>query len=137
MTRYLFSLLLCLSVLAGCARCPENLANSPRERATVEHVVVCWLKNPGDPSAIAALIETSQSFQRLPGVVSIDVGPVLISDQSDRPGVDSSFDLAVVMRFTDEGAYRAYLENPLHERAVVEKLKPLTRRVAVYDFRPQ
>lgn len=97
----------------------------------VTHIVVCWLKNPGDSAARAQLIERSGSFRVIPGVVNITAGEPLASS---RLTVDSSFDVAVVMTFVDEAALRAYEKHPLHQKAVQEVLKPLVRRFVVHDF---
>jgi hypothetical protein len=107
-------------VFPGCA--PE---------ARVTHVVVCWLKDPADAHARQQLIADSKSFTKIPGVVSVSAGNVL---PSTRPSVDSSFDVAVVMKFRDEQALASYASHPIHLRAVERTLKPLVAKYVIYDY---
>jgi hypothetical protein len=95
------------------------------------HVVVCWLYQPGDETALQRVVDTSLSLAEIPGVLDVQVGEVL---PSDRAIVVSDFDVAVVIRFENEGALAAYLEHPLHKRATEEVLRPLAREVRVYDI---
>jgi hypothetical protein len=120
-------MLICI-VAGGCATAP---ATAPVDRTT-SHVVVCWLKGPGNADARQQLIERSKSFAQIPGVRSVAVGTPL---PSTRPVVDSSFDVAVVMTFENEQALRAYDDNPIHKQAVREVLQPLVQRFIVYDFK--
>jgi hypothetical protein len=119
---------LAASLLAGC-QSNHRSAGGPG-RATLSHVVLCWLKEPGDAAQRQRLIETSKTFRELPGVVSVDVGEAI---PSTRPVVDSSFDVALVMRFEDRAALQAYETHPKHQKAVNEVLRPLTSRILVYD----
>ena len=97
----------------------------------VNHIVIAWLKQPGDAAARKRFIETTKRFAGLPGVIGHRVGPVL---PGDRKVADSSFDIAVVVTFKDKEALTAYLENPEHKKGVEEDLKPLVEKVVVYDF---
>ena len=112
---------------SGC--CPATRQRS--ETANVHHVVTCWLKRPGDPAARARLIRASMRFTEIPGVKRVNAGTVL---PSARPTVDSTFDVAVVITFEDRKALSRYLKHPRHRQAVELHLKPLTRKVVVYDF---
>lgn len=100
----------------------------------VQHVVVCWLKEPGNSAARARLIEACQVFLDIPGVLDVQAGPPLASD---RPVVDDSFDVALIITFESEQALRDYLPHPLHRQVVDELVKPLVERFIVYDFLPQ
>lgn len=97
----------------------------------VNHIVIAWLKQPGDMEARKRFIEMTKRFAKLPGVIGHRVGPVL---PSDRKVADSSFDIAVVITFKDKEALAAYLEHPDHKKGVEEVLKPLAEKVVVYDF---
>lgn len=108
---------------AGCGP-----AETPR---AVTHVVVCWLKDPGNAVARDRIIEASRSFSAIPGVRSVRAGPVL---PSERTIVDDSFDVAIVLSFEDGQALARYLEHPRHAKALREVLQPLVRKVIVYDF---
>lgn len=108
-------------LLVGCA---------PAEPRVV-HVVVCWLKTPGDEAAREKLIATSRTFTAIPGVVSVQPGRAL---PSESPMVDDGFDVAVVITFESAAAMRAYEAHPIHQRALKEVLLPLARKVVVYDL---
>jgi hypothetical protein len=108
------------------------VATQPTGRFGVTHVVLCWLKTPGDESQRKQLIDASRSFQKIPGVSLIAAGTAI---PSTRPVVDSSFDVAIVMMFEDEAALRAYDAHPIHRQAVQDLLRPLTQRIQIYDFR--
>ena len=97
----------------------------------VNHIVIAWLKQPGDEEARQRFIETTKRFAKLPGVIGHRVGPVL---PSDRKVADSSFDIAVVITFENKEALASYLEHPEHKKGVEEVLKPLVEKVVVYDF---
>ena len=113
-------LLVCLA--AGCASDPALQGRQ------VVHVVVCWLKDPGGERE---LINVSREFRTLPGVIRVQTGRPI---PSDRPVVDDSFDVAIVMTFRDEAALRAYEASDQHQRAVRETLQPLVKRFVVYDL---
>ena len=111
--------------------CRSLQQGEARERGTVEHVVVCWLKTPGDASARQRVIDESKAFVGvIPGLLDVSAGTAL---PSTRPAVDSSFDVAVVMTFRDESALRAYDVHPRHKKAVDEVLRPLVARLVIYD----
>lgn len=114
---------------AGCACCPT--AGSPGTDAAVTHVVLVWLKDPGNADHRERVLEASRRFRSIAGVIGMQAGP---SVASDREIVDDSFDVGMVIRFRDAGALRAYLAHPVHETAVREVLGPLAERVVVHDF---
>jgi hypothetical protein len=121
--RVLLCLLLCLplSFSAGADSQP------------LEHVVIVWLKQPGDQDAQRRIIAASQALTSIPGVVALRVGTAVASE---RPIVDSSFDVALVVSFSDRAALDSYLTHPLHVQLVETTLKPLVERILVYDFSP-
>ena len=98
----------------------------------LEHIVIVWLKDPGNLAARERIIEASEALRAIPGVVSLKSGTMV---PSDRPIVDSSFDVALVITLIDASALQAYLAHPLHVTLVEETLKPLVERIRVYDFR--
>jgi len=101
----------------------------------VVHVVMMWLKEPGNVSARDKIIQTSYGFRDLPGVISVQAGPpAVIHGLTTRPIDDTTFDVGVVMEFKDENALLDYLANPQHEVAVRDVLRPLTQRVLAYTF---
>ena len=125
--KQLTSLILCTALMLGACSRPQTA----QPAGTVQHIVVCWLKEPGNATARAELIGTSLGFKDLPGVLDVSAGPPL---PSTRPEVDGTYDVALVMTFRDEAALHAYENHPVHKKAVAEVLKPLVARFVVYDF---
>jgi hypothetical protein len=119
-------LLFCLGVLAC------SPLQTPPPQAGVCHVVVCWLKEPGNPAQREELIRRSQEFKAIPGVIRVQAGTPL---PAERAVVDGSYDVAVAIDFRDEAALRAYETHPLHQKAVEEVLKPLVGKFVIYDFK--
>lgn len=98
---------------------------------TLEHVVVVWLKDPGNATHRQTIIDESEVLRTIPGVLSLKSGAVI---PSERTIVDSSFDVALIVSFADAAAMQAYLGHPLHVQLVNETLKPLVAKIRVYDF---
>jgi len=122
--------LACLLVLtltaAGC-----RTGSHKSSAGAVHHVVVCWLREAGNAEARDRIIRASQDFSDIPGVLSVKAGTML---PSERPIVDSTFDVAIVLVFPDEETMKKYLVHPRHQRAVREILQPLVKKILVYDF---
>jgi hypothetical protein len=90
-----------------------------------------WLKDPNDTAARQKIIDASESFRQIPGVLDVRHGrPV----PSTRPIVDSSFDVGLVITFKDRAALDAYATHPIHQKAAQELIMPTTRQIKVYDI---
>jgi hypothetical protein len=98
---------------------------------TVKHVVVMWLKKPGDAGGRRAILNAASTIRQIDGVVDVTAGECI---PSDRPVVDSSYDVALVISFTNERAMKAYATNPAHEKLVEEVVKPNVDKYVVFDF---
>jgi len=120
-------IILVLFFLPAC----KQVKDSPEMSSKVYHVVICWLKDSGNEDARWKIIEVSRQFSSIPGVIDVRAGSVI---PSDREIVDSSFDVAIYLSFENEQKLHDYLIHPLHKNAVEEILKPLVRKVVVYDF---
>ena len=119
-------------LLAGCAGNPAQPGGQPGvQPGRVNHLVLCWLKQPGDVAQRQRIIEQTLAFREIPGVQEVRVGEVL---PSERVIVDDSFDVGILMSFANRNELDAYLEDPLHKAAVRELLQPLVSRILVYDF---
>ena len=119
-----------LALLLALWPAPPVFANG--DSSTLEHIVIVWLKEPGNRASRERIIEASEVLAAIPGVVALKSGSVVTSD---RPIVDSSFDVALIITLENEAALQAYLTHPLHLTLVEETLKPLVERIRVYDFR--
>ena len=100
------------------------------ERA-IQHVVLCWLKEPGNAEHRNQIIEVSKTFRKIPGVLEVRVGRVI---KSDRAIVDDSFDVGILVTVSDVERLQEYLDHPIHQNAKRNVLLPLLEKVVVYDF---
>jgi len=98
----------------------------------VTHVVLIWLKNPGDPDARAALLGAADQLRTIPGVLDVRTGTAL---PSTRPVVDASYDVGMVITFANVQALQAYATHAVHLKLVEEVLKPSADHYKVFDFR--
>src|SRR4051812_10275673 len=106
----------------------------PPQEGRVTHVVIIWLKNSGDEHDRQKIIEATNQFKTIPGVMSITTGrPV----PSTRPVVESSYDVGLVIQFSSESALHKYEKNPRHQRVRESILKPLAARWVVYDVKQE
>jgi hypothetical protein len=108
--------------------CSHLPANRPGE---IQHVVLVWLRERGDAAQRQKIMDAAQSFRRIPGVHDLVVGECL---PGNRPIIDSTYDVAISMRFADAAAMQRYIDHPDHRAAADTILKPLSREVRVYDF---
>ena len=129
-TLFLLSLLLGGCFSASIHFDSEN-ANQIENQKKLNHVVLCWLKEPGDRENIKKIITMTQSFQSIPGVLDAQAGRVVLSD---RKIVDDSFDVGILIQVQDEAALQQYLDHPRHQKAKEEIFLPLIEKVLVYDF---
>ena len=137
--------LICPCVGVGCGRHPPGAMPDERprqvtgaagDRFDVTHVVVCWLRTPGDVDAGKALIAQTYAFAEIPGVKLVSAGWRLDTPRprgSPAAVTDAPFDVLIVMTFEDLDALRAYQVDPRHKRAVAEVLQPHVARYVVYD----
>src|SRR4030095_5585297 len=68
----------------------------------VTHVMLFWLKRPGNVDDQNYLLRALRRLRRARGVNDMHVGRSLAVD---RPSVEQSFDLGVVMTFRDREAF--------------------------------
>ncbi len=113
-------------LLIGC--CPDQAST---QQNPIHHIVLCWLKEPGNAEHRAKIIETTHSLKKIPGVIEISVGEAL---PSDRKIADDSFDVGITLTFANAEDMNTYLEHPLHKEALKNSLMPLVGKVVVYDY---
>ena len=95
-------------------------------------MVLCWLKEPGNKEHRNQIIHISRTFKKIPGVLEVRVGEVI---ESNRPIVDDSFDVGIVVIVPDAKRLQEYLDHPIHQDAKRDILLPLVEKVLVYDFK--
>jgi hypothetical protein len=122
--------LACAALLLAAS--PFCAASDATAGSGIKHVVMCWLKEPGNAEHRERVIATSRELLIIPEVQDMVVGgPVA----SDRPNVEDGFDVGIVMTLRDERALRVYLEHPEHTQRVRKILAPLCARVQIVDIR--
>lgn len=127
MSRLMPLLLACL--LTGCAATP------PESPHRLHHLVVVWLKQPGDAGLRQRYIDESKPLARLPGVLAYDVGgPARVKRRHVSAALDESYDVAVAGVFENQAAFEAFLKNPTYGRIAQEVLRPLVEKYRVYEF---
>jgi len=125
-TRHLVVAIL-LSALSGCI---SNNTVAPKQDY-IYHVVVAWLKQPGNTEAQQALIDGTKSLRDIPGVITVSAGRTFASE---RAVVDDSFDIALTIVLKDQAALATYQNHPIHNKVKNEILKPLVARYIVYNY---
>ena len=120
--------LIVIAFMNGClSTCPCSCG----AKSDVQHVVVFWLKDHGNVKDQERLVQAAKDLAKLPGVLGVKVGTVL---PSERPVVESTYDVAMVFSFVDKKALADYEAHPVHRKAVDEVIKPLVSKIIVYDF---
>ena len=102
-----------------------------RQDQRVSHVVVVWLKEPGNAQMREQFINASRALENVPGVVSRHVSAVI---SSERSIVDDTFDVAVTVTFENAQALEKYMQSKKHKNMLKDKLKAIVNRVVVYNF---
>jgi hypothetical protein len=119
------------AMIAGCRSQPRGGPDATEPPLwNVGHVVVFWLKDPGDAEGRRRIVEASNGLRSIPGVLSVQAGEMV---PSPRPNVDTSFDVAAVMWFKDRDALETYQVHPQHKAMLLE-VGPLVGRTMVYDI---
>ncbi len=120
-------LVLVLSVVLTPAFADSHAKSEPG----VIHMVVVWLKEPGNAEHRQRVIAGSKKLKQIPGVLDLRVGKVV---PSDREVVDSSYDIALYLRFANKADLQAYLVHPIHKNTVKEEFVPVLDHYKVFDF---
>ena len=117
-------------LIASCSTCP--FGHKVTASGKVEHVVLIWLKKPGDAQQRQAVLAQCRAFAaEISEVAHLSCGLAL---PSERPVVDDSFDVGMVMRFDNPSDLQAYEKHQVHVKAVESLLKPLAAKIQVYDI---
>jgi hypothetical protein len=122
----IFLALTVAALLSSCATIAP-----PAPKSSVDHVVMFWQKNPGDLADRQKITAAMDRLRVIEGITFLDYGTAV---PSDRPVVDDSFDVALLVRFKNVDALHAYESDPRHTKEVKEVLLPLTKKIQVYDF---
>ena len=89
------------------------------------------MKDRSDASAREQLLAAADALREIPGVSSVTAGKML---PSNRPIVDSSYDLAYVISFPSQEQMNQYVQRPEHLRLKKEVLDRYVAKYLIYDF---
>ncbi len=118
-----------LFLVLSCFSC-ANFDNS-YNKESVGHVVLIWLNESGNQQHIEQLVSISMQLLEIEEIRQLHVGTAI---PSDRNIVDDSFDVGIYMTFESAKDMEAYLQHPKHKNAVREFIKPLAKKIVVYDL---
>ncbi|MBL63112.1 MAG: stress protein [Opitutae bacterium] len=118
-------------LLLLCSGCISIEIGKPPKGKVIHHVVLCWLKEPGNAEHRQQIVEATESFRKIPGVLAARAGQVI---PSERAIVDDSFDVGILILVPDDKRLTEYLEHPIHQKAKEKILLPLVEKIVVYDF---
>src|SRR5437763_4869651 len=91
----------------------------------VTHVMLSWLKRPGNVDDQNFLLRGLRTLRRVRGVNDVRVGR---SFKMDRAGTEQSFDLGAIVIFRDREALNKFEGDPRRGAAIDAMLQPLVRR---------
>lgn len=111
--------------------CFSDFQNKNEDSKILTHVVLCWLKDPGNGEQRERIIKMTETFNDIPSVLDARAGGPI---RSERSIVDDSFDVGIIVEVRDEKRLKEYIDHPIHQKAKKEILLPLVERVLVYDF---
>ncbi len=103
----------------------------PAAPGSVDHVVLFWLKRPGNAADRKAVLAACHELRVIPGIRFLDAGTALASS---RPVVDDSFDIGLTVRFDSADALHAYEKDPRHVKQLDTVLRPLAAKTVAYDI---
>lgn len=114
--------------------CTVNIQINEDQPKALAHVVLVWLKEPGNADHRNQLIRASQRLADIDGVMNVTTGQ---SIPSDRDIVDDSFDVGLYVELESIEALQSYATDPLHLDILKNDIAPITQRYIVYDFEIQ
>ena len=131
MYKQLIFIVFLVASLAGCERAGLQSAGSSEG---LVHIILVWLKEPGNAEHRQQIIEGTHSLREIPGVLDLHVGEVI---SSDRPVVEDSYDVGIYLRFANAEDLQTYLTHPTHVNTVKAQFVPIMDRFQVMDFKSQ
>jgi hypothetical protein len=97
----------------------------------LSHIVVFWT-DPAQPDAADKLIAGAEKYLKpIPGVLQFHAGKM---SPSHRPVVEQTYQVALNVIFPDKRAEQDYQSHPRHLEFIAECVKPLVKKIVVYDF---
>lgn len=97
----------------------------------LSHVVVFWTKPDVPDAADKMLAGMDKYLKPIPGVIGYHAGRMV---PSERPVVEQSYSVAVIVQLESKEAEGVYQKHPLHLEFIEKILKPNFEKVVIYDF---
>jgi hypothetical protein len=95
------------------------------------HIVVLWA-DPVQPDAADKIVAgANRLLQNIPGVLQFHAGKMV---GSPRPVVEQTYSVALNLIFSSKQAEAEYQTHPQHVEFVASFVKPLVKKVVIYDF---
>ncbi len=95
------------------------------------HVVIFWT-DPNNPNAADEMMAGAEKYLRpIPGILHFHVGKMA---RSERPVVDQSYQVALVITFKDRQAEADYQKHPSHLEFTDKIFWPRNKKFVIYDF---
>lgn len=119
---------LCLMLIILLSACSTSYIKGGQP---INHIVLVWFDETVDDRYIHEVAIATQQLKRIPGILEIRTGRPI---GSERPVVDDSFDLGVVVRFDTVEKMQSYVDDPVHKKFVENYLQGKIKKLIVYDF---
>lgn len=97
----------------------------------ITHIVIFWVDKPYGDNRKQLLEGARALIPQIPGVKQFHAG---IPIPSPRAVVDESFAVGMSMSFEDQTTADNYQSHPLHVEFAEKYVRPLCRRMLVYDW---
>ena len=95
------------------------------------HVVIFWT-DPAKPEAADVVVAGGEKFlKNIPGLAHFHIGKMV---GSTRPVVDQTYQVALNTVFASKQAQDEYQVHPQHLEFIAHCVKPLVKKVTVFDF---
>lgn len=101
------------------------------EQSTIHHVVIVWFKDDINQTDLNDIFTEINKLKKIPGIISLHTGSPIASE---RPIVDDSFDMGIHMTFRTADEMNDYLQHPIHVAFINKWIKPVLKKILVYDF---
>ncbi len=95
------------------------------------HIVILWTDPAKPDDADAVLLAANRLLKSIPGIVHFEAGKMV---SSPRPVVEQTYSVALNIIFNSQEAEAQYQTHPQHLEFVANAVKPLVKKVVVYDF---
>lgn len=97
----------------------------------LSHVVIVWLNDGVSEGQLTDILDKAKVLSAIEVVQDVKIG---LAVASARATVDDSFSFALTVEFNNSADMQTYLAHELHLEYVNSVLKPVLKKIVVYDF---